>query len=195
VPVAALEERAVKTPAPPGATHVVLDAEQASRVVEVLRAGEAGQHGQLDTRIHGETRVVCERTPCVADLTAGDHDLRFLGDKQAGDFQPGARVYATIGRQPTEFRATLSKREVERTTGYDVGKVLSIVGFLVMAGGLVAWGTTDSLALDSNPYAVPSIIVGASGLAMLAVGTILELGGRGLYRPGSFMQWNLAAQR
>jgi hypothetical protein len=191
-PLPELEAQAVKAPRDPQTGAVVLDAAGGeARVTDVLSETTLVGHGASSMQ-RGNSDVVCEKTPCLARLTVGDHDLRFEGAK-VGEFVPNQRLELAVTPDPTEHRVALSARTREPTQGYKTARITAVIGFLTTVGGIGALGLTEeaSNTSDSHPWRIPLVAVAGAGLVTLIVSTILQINGQGEYVPGSSASWAL----
>ena len=189
----ALEAEAHKPPSNAKSARVVLDVEGGSaRVNDVLTDAVLIGRGANTVGQAADARLVCERTPCLAELPVGDHDLRFIGTK-VGEFTPSFRLETKLLPQPTVYRVTLSARTREPTSLFKTARVTGILGFLVLAGGVAAWGISEGEVDPSlpNPWRVPTLTIAGVGLVTLVVSTILQIEGQGQYVPGSSAAWAL----
>lgn len=176
-------------PAAPGNGRVVLSSETGTaQVREVL---EEARYGRVGIVTAAKTRVVCEHTPCAAELSLGDHDIRFVG-APTGDFVPSLKVQLKVNVEPTAYRVALSQRASEPTPTFGVAKVTAVIGFILLAAGGIGFGISDGErdpTTDQNNFLIPTVATAATGLVVLFVSTILQLNSQGKYVPGSTSTW------
>jgi hypothetical protein len=161
-----------------------------ARVEEVLEATSSTSYGTVATargmgtvftHTSGErTRLLC-MTPCVANLSIGDHTITIAKDGQVG----GADL--RVGARPSAFRYTLGRSE-DSNHGLEYA---SIALFLLGVGSVAGGGIMLPLLEDKWPGA----LVGLGGVAAVAGSHVIAVNNRPVFQPGSSVHWQLPPLR
>jgi len=166
-------------------------------IVEAVTGHFEGVTSSADVASGLVYETVCKQTPCVANLSIGDHDLRITSIQD--DSHTGSATI-TIGPQPSVYRYALGRsvNHTSRVIWGAQGLAWGVLGFGASTIGLVA--QYKNLCANcapvgpANPVAVVSLVVG-----MIASGGLAAVGAYLVGKPmldlqeGTGVQWVPAA--
>ena len=168
---------------PPGTGRIVLDSADGPVMVEEVVAhadGSAVGGRGFAYATATSTKPVCT-TPCVVDLSAGNHQLLF------GNPGDDDRLVATVvaGAKPSIFRAAPTLTTPRAYRGIVV--TLETLAYTALLTGLLFAATPDREHASSLRSLAPPMLVGG-GLG-LGASIAIDFAGRGSIQPGSGVQW------
>ncbi|HVK77832.1 MAG TPA: hypothetical protein VM734_31215 [Kofleriaceae bacterium] len=178
IPPQILPELALPAEPPaPGHRRVIVDADVPSTVHLVEGESYAFSTTRAVAALH--IRRLCV-TPCVVELPAGQHDLRFTVDDDAGLI---GRALVNVSDRTTAVRVHLGRNRMPGFLAYTGGT-------LVIGGGVTAvsslWGAFGDDP-DAGTWRTASLV----GLAAAVIGTGLWFLDRPILQSSSSTQWNL----
>ncbi len=172
----------------PDQSRVIIDANgEHTRVLEVMSEthGFGLVNGRRSSMASITTRPVCGDTPCVADLTKGDHEI----------------IFGT-GQESTNVRVGDSTRVVRYAMGntyispvWKVGVVSASLGVVALAFSWMPYvfaGASRNQDTKDTFHNVGEGMLISGGIALVA-GIIMTIVARPEHTPGSTTQWNLTA--
>lgn len=175
-----VEERT--TPAEPGTTRVVIDANGERAVVKdvVETFSTTASVEGYSASGHGEKlRPVC-LTPCVADLTPGTHVLRFASETS----DHPSEITVQSGDKGKVIRHAMGRTE-EGSGGHVGAIVLATLGITAaVVGGSFLGASYISDSAEEN-FRTPGTVTTAAGLGAVLVSIPLLLLTRPVRQPGA----------
>ena len=178
---------AVESSAPPaeGQGRLIVDVlEGPTPVHRVFMAAER-IGGASSYRLYETSELLCPRSPCVADLPAGNVLLGFpvLGDRDAMDVE-----LVHIGPETSVHRRSLSVRQGGGAI-HTLGIVGTSIGGTAMAAGAAL--LPIGLAKDKDGLTTAGAITLGTGAVLLTLGILGIVNDPPIHRPGSSIHFTL----